>query len=390
AQDRLDPEAYLDEITITSSLLTVIGDTLCEPGTASLQIVGADNYAWYDTEIGGTVLETGYTYSPTISENTTFYAAETGGFTGTLGKTTQGTGDAWSMGNGFGDDDKMNKVTVLQTLTLESVAVYVLDNNTDVTINMTQNGDVVHTATVTGLSTGKQTIPLNFLLTPGEYLIDAVGTNGAISFEASDANFPYTYPDYISFTYNISWQSDWYGFFYDWKIFVGSACARTPVHAVIDANNSSCFGEQTQEIVLQAGWNLISTYIDAPDNSIETLFATLDVEVIKNSSGFWKKGQEQQLNSISTIEAGEGYLVYMNSLGTVSVSGTAIEESLTVPEENGWLLIGCPFKNTSALDVYFNSSNCSVIKNFEGFWEPEAEVPSISEMIPGKGYYFMR
>src|SRR5690606_22438667 len=127
--------------------------------------------------------------------------------------------------------------------------------------NMRQNGSIIHTATVSGLSTGKQTIPLNFFLTPGEYTIDAAGTSGGISFEASEANFPYSYAGYISFTYNISWQSDWYGFYYDWKISVGSACARTPVTAIVDPNHTSCSSEKTQTIALQTGWNLISVSV---------------------------------------------------------------------------------------------------------------------------------
>jgi hypothetical protein len=152
---------------------------------------------------------------------------EMGGFKAQLGKATQGTGDKWTMGNGFDGEDKMNKVTVLQSVTPESVAVYVVTNGSNVTINLTQNGVVVHTASASGLSIGKQTIPLNFFLSPGDYLMDAVGSSGGISFEASGATFPYSYPNYISFTYNISWQSAWYGFFYDWKISVGSA-----VHAL--------------------------------------------------------------------------------------------------------------------------------------------------------------
>ncbi|MDA3882785.1 MAG: hypothetical protein PF481_05845 [Bacteroidales bacterium] len=380
-----------DAVIITTNLLEVIGDTICEPGTATLQVVGSDLYSWYDQSVGGVELESGTTYNPSITETSMFYATQTTGFLGDLGKPEQGTGDAWGLGAAdLGGTDKINNVTVSQALTLESIAVYVSADGTDVTINLSQGGTVVHTATVTGLDAGKQTIPLNFNLLSGDYVIDAVGTTGALVFEASGAVFPYEYAEYISFTYNEDWQSDWYGLFYDWQFSAGSSCARTPVEAVIDSNNPSCTGEQTQEIELQAGWNLISTYILAQDNSIESLFATLDVRVVKSSSGFWKNGQEQQFNSVSTIEPGKGYLVYMNSLEIMSITGTAMEESFTVPQENGWLLIGCPFKNTSSFDTYFNSSNCTVIKNFEGFWEPESTLPSLSEMVPGRGYYLLR
>lgn len=377
-----------DEVLISSQLLTVLGDTLCEPGTASLHIIGSDNYAWYTSPSGGVAVETGQLYSPYVTQTTIFYAAEQGGFSANFGKTSQGSGDKWSMGNGFDGEDKMNKVTVLQAITLESVAVFVLNNGTNVTINLTQNGSVVHTATVSGLSTGKQTIPLNFFLVPGEYIMDAEGTTGAISFEASDANFPYSYPGYISFTYNISWQSGWYGFFYDWRVTVGSSCARTPVTAIVDNNHHSCTGDKTQAIALQTGWNLVSTYITAGDNTIETLFAGLDVAQIKTADVFWKEGLAPEFNHLQEIEAGKGYLVYMNTAGVLEITGVPTVETPNLGVSTvGWNLIGCPFQNTTEFSLFFDETNVQIIKDFNGFWIPNDPVSSIDSFAPGRGYY---
>jgi len=383
-----------DQITITSQLLNVIGDTICEAGTATLQILGTENYAWFTNATGGVAVEIGNTFTPIVSETTTFYAAESGGFSANLGKLTQSSGEKWNMGNDFESEDKMNKVTVLKAVTLESIAVFVTANNTNVTINMTQNGTVVHTATVTGLSIGKQTIPLNFFLIPGEYLIDAVGSTGGISFEASDANFPYSYAEYISFTYNISWQSGWYGFFYDWKIAIGSACARTPVVAVVDPTHASCSGDKTQNIALQKGWNLISTYIDASDKSIGTLFAGLDVAFVKNADVFWKQGLASELNLLKNIEPGKGYLVYMNSAGVFSITGSvSVESSYITSLHNGWNMIGSPCTNeltSIPFSHYFNAANSQTIKNFEGFWSENDPLSSIHNFEPGKGYFILK
>lgn len=383
-----------DNVTITSNLLNVTGDTICSAGQVNLSVTGTSTYAWYNVPTGGTVLSTAKTYSPTISTNTTYYVQETGGFSGSLGKATQGTGDKWSMGNDFDANDKSNTVTVLQSVTLESIAVYVVTAGTSVTINMKQNGTVVHTKTVTGLATGKQTIPLNFFLAPGTYIIDCAGTSGAIYFEASGGTFPYSYPGYISFTYNASWQSTWYGFYYDWKIFVGSACARTPVKAIIDPANSICSGAYTQTISLQSGWNLFSYNVSSIDSTIVTLFSSKDVQVIKNADGFWLKNNTAQLQSLTKIVPGKGYLVKMNTAATVQITGTPIVTNYaSLP--NGWSLIGYPSSgitpfNANSISNYFNTTNSQIIKNFEGFWEPNGSTNSITNFEPGKGYYLKK
>lgn len=384
-----------DNITITSSLLNVTGDTICSPGQVTLTVTGTSTYAWYNVATGGTALSTAKTYSPTISTNTTYYVQETGGFSGSLGKATQGTGDKWSMGSGFTDSDKINKITVLQSLTLESIAVYVVSAGTNVTINIKQNGTVIHTKTIIGLATGKQTLPLNFFLAPGNYTIDCDGTSGAIYFEASGASFPYTYTGYISFTYNESWQSAWYGFFYDWKILVGSACARTPVKAVIDPTNSKCVSTYTQSISLQSGWNLFSYSVRTADSTITTLFAGKDVQEIKNADGFWFKNNTAELQSLTKLTPGKGYLVKMNTAATVQITGTPIVSPSYALLPAGWNLIGYPSAGTTPFTVlpisnFLNATNSQIVKNFDGFWEPNGTTNSITNFEAGKGYYLKK
>lgn len=383
-----------DNITITSNLLNTTGDTICSAGQVNLSVTGTSTYAWYNVASGGTSLSTQQTYSPTISTNTTYYVQESGGFSGGLGKATQGAGDKWSMGNGYADSDKINNVTVLQSLTLESVAVYVVTAGTNVTINIKQGGSVVHTKTVNGLATGKQTVPLNFFLAPGSYTIDCDGTSGAIYFEASGGTFPYSYAGYISFTYNESWQSTWYGFFYDWKIFVGSACARTPVQAIIDPTNSKCSSGYTQTISLQTGWNLISYNVIPADSTIATIFNGKDVQEIKNADGFWSKNNVSQLQSLIKILPGKGYLVKMNAATTIQITGTPCTDVLPFAP-TGWQLIGYPCTGIlpiapTPISNYFNATNSIIIKNFDGFWEPNGGANSITNFEPGKGYYLKK
>ncbi len=230
-----------DAVVVTSKLLNVSADTLCSAGTIKLTVNGTGTYNWYNVAAQGTSLYSGITYSPSISSSTIYYVEDAGSFESTLGKTDKGTGQSWNLGGAdAGGTDKINKVTVLQALTLKSIAVYVTTANSSVTINFMQGTTTVKTKTFPGLAVGKQTLALNFDLAPGNYLINAVGTTGSIGFEASGGTFPYSVPGYISFTYNESWQSGWYGSFYDWKVISGSPCLRTPVYAVIDNTNINC------------------------------------------------------------------------------------------------------------------------------------------------------
>jgi hypothetical protein len=387
-----------DAIVVTSKLLNSIGDTICTAGAVTLTTTEGGAYNWYDVATAGVAVSTGTTtYSPTITANKTYYVEDPGGASASLGKTVVGAASTiWggAAAADFSDAGKINQIIVAKALTINSIAVYV-SAGTSVTINLKQGGTAVHTKTVTVAGTGKQTINLGFTVAPGTYVLDAVGTTATLGFEATGGApaFPYIFPDYLTFTYNVAWSqtNGWYGYFYDLKFTAGNVCARTPVTAVLDPNNAKCNGATTitQTIALQAGWNLISTNVVATDNTIATLFNTLDVQEIKTADGFWLNGQIATFNNITTIEAGNGYLVKMNTAGTLTITGTALlTTNLQYPTTTGWHLIGCPFQTVTTLASQFTAVNTTTVKNFEGFWEPNGGVlNSIGNLEPGKGYF---
>ncbi len=144
----------------------------------------------------------------------------------------------------------------------------------------------------------------------------------------------------------------------------------------------------TQTIELSAGWNLISIYVVPENATIESIFATImiDVDIIKNADGFYKPGQPAALQSLTEMRAGYGYLVKMNTVATLQVQG-AIAENVSVALKQGWNMIGHPYEQskttTATLAPIWN--NTVQIKNFDGFLNQTSG--TLNTMDAGKGYY---
>lgn len=157
-------------------------------------------------------------------------------------------------------------------------------------------------------------------------------------------------------------------------------------------NHDLAFNEiVSQNITLSQGWNIISTFVIPRYNSIPLLFNGLDLRTIKSESAFWQANQPNYLNSLNTLTAGDGYLAYMNTEGTATVVGVPMDETQnTANQQSGWSLTGCPYPAPSLFSNNLNTSNCQVIKNFEGFWQPDGGQNSIDSFVPGKGYFIKK
>lgn len=153
---------------------------------------------------------------------------------------------------------------------------------------------------------------------------------------------------------------------------------------------------QIQTIELNPGWNLVSTnlypYTDSVNNNeaclISNMFSGLDVQVIKTTEAYWRSDQPEIFNSLKTMEPAKGYLVYMNSSGMMTISGIPFPTTgFKFPADFGWNIIGCPYQSTTAFSAIFDETNCSEIKNFDGFWIPNDPMNSIQNMEIGKAYF---
>jgi GH18 family chitinase/PKD repeat protein len=233
-----------DNATVTSSLPTVTNDTICSPGTVNL--AASASVDWYTALTGGSSINTGTTYAPSISANTTYYVQESGGATSTI--TTMRTA---FQNDGWQQDPNVyaTKFTALQDLTLNEVQVNAAGGSLIINIVASNGTTVVATKTFTA-SAGLNTLALNFNLTAGTYYINSVGSVSTLLVDLTPAS-NYSEAGIITVEGDSYW--DWaapygsayvvsgdYGFFINLKVTTGGSCERIAIQGVIDANHSSC------------------------------------------------------------------------------------------------------------------------------------------------------
>jgi len=139
------------------------------------------------------------------------------------------------------------------------------------------------------------------------------------------------------------------------------------VGGLFNLNNITFTQTSSNQILqFQQGWNLFSTNIQSADNSIATLFNGLDVREVKTMDAFWLNGINPIFNSLQNIEVGKGYLVYMNTAGTLTITGTELTLGFA-PLKSGWNLIGSPSSTTKSINQS-DYPNATIIKDFDSYW----------------------
>lgn len=251
--------AKSDTIIVTSNLPQVKHDTICAAGTASLSVVTAGTYSWYNVLTGGTALASGSTYSPSIASTTTYYVQDASSMSATVGPTTRmTTGSDWGV-----NANNHLKFTVGSSFTLNSLKVNygtIYNNNASATITIeildTNGSPFTPAKTFTSNATNVTTAMSNTLIqfnftncnidkawgTNLRMRVSAHTTNGGLIFNTTGATYPYNSnpAGAVSITGTAGGDNDAndYMYFYDWRISAGSSCARTPVRAVIDPNGN--------------------------------------------------------------------------------------------------------------------------------------------------------
>ena len=145
-----------------------------------------------------------------------------------------------------------------------------------------------------------------------------------------------------------------------------------------------------QTIQLEAGWNLISFYVQPSDSSISSVFGGLgtNLETVKTQDAFYDPTQAVFQNSLKSIVRGQAYFVKVKSNTPLTISG-ALVGSLTIGLKTGWNLIGYPKQTNSDIATVTNSISTKInsIKSFIGFYIPTGSTNSITTFESGKGYF---
>ena len=147
-----------------------------------------------------------------------------------------------------------------------------------------------------------------------------------------------------------------------------------------------------QEISINAGWNIISSYINPENSNIEEIFSGMDnLVIVKNGSG-QIYSPNQGINQIGEWNIVHGYMVYVTSPATLEISGTAIVPNETqINLVTGWNLIAYLRNSQISIETALGSITNSIVlvKDNQGnIYFPGYYLNTIGSMQPGKGYWF--
>lgn len=221
---------------------TVIGDTVCVIGSATLTANGNGTINWYDSS--SVLVGTGTTFTtPTITIPTAYFAENIS----THNDTVFAPPADYDMSNGgYTSTGHYLVFNCYSPFTLLSVKVW-SDSSASRTIMLEDsNGVMLQTATLL-IGTGMQEVPLNFNITPGmKYRLHCDTPLQLYRNNGNGVSFPYDVPNVLSI-----WSSDSgnvaYYFFYDWKIATtNSTCASPKVPVLADVQVCNPFQVEAQ------------------------------------------------------------------------------------------------------------------------------------------------
>ncbi len=210
------------------------GDSICENDPANLSASGSGTLNWYSVATGGTIINTGNTYTtPTLTNTTTYYVEDV------VAQSTANMGKPNNTGGGANFNNFQYLIfDVFAPMELVSVEVYsgAAGNRT---IELRDNTGSVLQSTVVNIPNGQQTVNLNFLISPGTDYQLGVSQTSMIDLYRNNAgtNYPYTLPGIAEITRSSAGTNPvgFYYFFYNWTVREQDCVSpRAPVTAMVD------------------------------------------------------------------------------------------------------------------------------------------------------------
>ena len=145
-----------------------------------------------------------------------------------------------------------------------------------------------------------------------------------------------------------------------------------------------------QQIPLQKGWNLISSYVRPDPTQLDSVFADIMAELVRvksDTGGHFVP--DQDTNTISHWKSDEAYAVYVRSETTLTLEGTALDLSKSISLQQGWNSV--PFLPSNPISVSHAFSSISselvLVKDTYGrTYYPAHGINEIGRLNPGLGY----
>ena len=238
------------EVEVTSLLPETQNGTRCGTGAVELSVLESGGpFEWYSAAANGTLLHTGNTYSPTVSNTTTYYVEDAGSIDLTVGLSSTNNSLTTEAGRGTAQSELVLTFDALTTFNLDGITLgyysYNCQGTTGITINVKDSGGNTvgsGSATVPCQSTDPTVAAVVFdqsieIPAGTEYTMDAVGSDKNLSWYQNGASYPYGTADVVSITgphSSMTWAPNSSPGFFDWVISTGSNCDRAAVIAEVD------------------------------------------------------------------------------------------------------------------------------------------------------------
>jgi hypothetical protein len=318
----------------------------CSGGPATLFANTPASVAWYSTAVGGNPVSLNDTFTtPAITAPTTYYAEAT---TSTVQRYTVGPLNT-SIGAGGLVSLYTYQVlfTVNSAVKIDSIAVFPGGSGTvGIRIRDGANTTTLHTLnfSVTATAGQKVYLPLDLILPPGNYRIDAnTGTTNVTLFRNTDGSaYPYTAANNsLSLTgHTFSGYPQYHYYFYDWKLSAGQAGCPSDRIAVTVVPTSGPAGSG----VLQ------STPFDGVFNAgtISNADAACVGDVLTYSlavpTGFNLAGLGTTWNILNPVVKTTGGAT---PVGTISMSGLSLQYTASAGDVDSTLVFTASIRNLS-------------------------------------------
>lgn len=145
------------------------------------------------------------------------------------------------------------------------------------------------------------------------------------------------------------------------------------------------------DIVLDVGWNTISSYVMPEDLSMEQIFSPVvdDIIIVKDGVGN-SYIPTFNINDIGNWDMLQGYQVKMGNTRVLTVTGDKMDPQTEIPLSAGWQIVAYLKDSPSPIAAELAGIGPSLLiaKNGTGdTYIPTLNIDDVGNMMPGRGYH---